>query len=442
VGAKLEDQWSRLRGDLPWTWNEVLALRPRAVALALLDPGHLEAVLVVDTPLPDLPVPPAAGEPRTHAGVAYRLVRRGAGDGSDDPERRAGLAWGRLGSLLLAATSERALRLTVEAAQADRAFAPALPGLLSLELDVDALEKDRYFRREFLFLGRHPRVRGRVRAALRLEAGQLVEVREGAGEPEPDGCEFAAPDAAAAGWDPDTGAFWPALRRSVLEPVPAPAERPVPAWSALPPAGRDTALDRYAVDLTKSGRSAGPPPGEEGELLRWRRLFTPDALPGWGHWVSRDGAPRLVVPWPEARDDEVQALVEETLRRVAGRVEVERRGPVREFRVGPGLPAAALKRTGAFLWFARSAGDLEDATAPAPRPGLLRWSRVDLDAARGEARRWAGVEGPPAPEIVRPLSDRVLGLLGWMPATRGLAVERTRTRDGWAERVVFETAGR
>jgi hypothetical protein len=442
VGAKLEDQWARLRGDLPWTWNEVLVLRPRAVGLALLDPGHLEAVLVVDTPLPDVPVPPAAGRPRTHAGVDYRLVQPGAGDGSDDTERRAGLAWGRVGGLFVAATSERAFRLTVDEAQARRLFAPALSGLVALELDLDALGQDRYFRREFLFFGGRPRAQGRVRAALRLEGGRIVEVREGQGVPEPDAYDFAAPDAAAAGWDPDAGAFWPTLRRSILEPVPLPPDRPLAARAALPSPRADGAEDRYAVDLTKPGIGPRSTPGEEAELPRWRSLLAPDRVAGWGHWISRDGAPRLVIPWPEARDDELAALVAETLRRTAGRAEVVRRGGVREFRVGPALPAVALRRTGRFLWFARDASDLEGVTAPSSRAGLLRWSRVDLGAVRGEAGRWAGAEGPLAPEIVRPLSDRVLGLLGWMPATRSISVERTRTRDGWAERVVFETAGR
>ena len=69
----------------------------------------------------------------------------------------------------------------------------------------------------------------------------------------------------------------------------------------------------------------------------------------------------------------------------------------------------------------------------------MRWGRVDLRAVRGEAGRWARVEGPARPETVRPLSDQVLGLLGWMPSVRSIAVERRRTEDGWEERVVFET---
>jgi hypothetical protein len=33
----------------------------------------------------------------------------------------------------------------------------------------------------------------------------------------------------------------------------------------------------------------------------------------------------------------------------------------------------------------------------------------------------------------------VLGLLGWIPGTRSVAVERRRTETGWSERVVFGT---
>ena len=46
VGSKLEDQWSRLSKDLPWTWEQIHALQPTAVGIALLQVGHLEAVLV------------------------------------------------------------------------------------------------------------------------------------------------------------------------------------------------------------------------------------------------------------------------------------------------------------------------------------------------------------------------------------------------------------
>ena len=43
------------------------------------------------------------------------------------------------------------------------------------------------------------------------------------------------------------------------------------------------------------------------------------------------------------------------------------------------------------------------------------------------------------PETVRPLSDRVLGLLGWMPEVRSIAVERRRAGGAWEERVTFGT---
>jgi hypothetical protein len=146
------------------------------VGFALLEVGHLEAVLAIDTPLARLPVAPRAGTARTHAGVPYQLVAPGAADGSEDSDRRMGLAWARMGSVLLVATSERALRLAVDESLAGRGFAAPLPGLISLELDLEALRKDRYFRREFLF--GEGREEGKVRAALPLEIGQLSEERE------------------------------------------------------------------------------------------------------------------------------------------------------------------------------------------------------------------------------------------------------------------------
>jgi hypothetical protein len=69
--------------------------------------------------------------------------------------------------------------------------------------------------------------------------------------------------------------------------------------------------------------------------------------------------------------------------------------------------------------------------------GLIRWAKVSLGAVRAESGRWAKAEGPPQPETIRPLSDRVLGLLGWMPNITGLEVERRKTSNGWTERVVF-----
>jgi hypothetical protein len=64
---------------------------------------------------------------------------------------------------------------------------------------------------------------------------------------------------------------------------------------------------------------------------------------------------------------------------------------------------------------------------------------VDLRALRAEGPRWEKAEGPAAPEETRPLSDRILGLLGWMPRTTSLAVERRRTATGWSETLVFGT---
>jgi hypothetical protein len=97
----------------------------------------------------------------------------------------------------------------------------------------------------------------------------------------------------------------------------------------------------------------------------------------------------------------------------------------------------AVRRTGGYVWVAASARQLEGVTAPRPSPDLVRWARADLMALRGEGPRWEKAEGPAAPEQTRPLSDRILGLLGWIPETTSLAVERRRTGDGWSETLVF-----
>jgi hypothetical protein len=67
----------------------------------------------------------------------------------------------------------------------------------------------------------------------------------------------------------------------------------------------------------------------------------------------------------------------------------------------------------------------------------VRWARLDLRAVRAQGDRWARAEGPAAPERVRPFSDRILGLLGWMPSTNTLALERRQTATGWSERLAF-----
>lgn len=439
VGSKLEDQWSKLSGDLPWTWEQIRKLRPRAIGFALLEVGHLEAVMAIETPLAVLPISLPAGSARSHRGVSYALVTPGAADGSDDAERRLGLAWAHLGGRLLLATSERALTLAIDEAQAGRGFEPPLPGLVSLELDLAALRQDRYFRREFLF-PEGPET-GKVRAALRLEAGRLVEVREGTGEPRGSVFAFEAPAAAAAGWEPEGQPFWSALRVGLLEPIPKPAEKPLPAVVGLPLPTQQVAEDRYAVNFTRPLVVPGAPPWEEGDLALWRALFDRQPVSSWGYWLTADGVRRLVFPWPQARDAELIELCRSTVARRAGRATVVRAGDTQEIRVGPELVALAVKRTAGFVWVGPTARDLATVPAPKATSDLVRWAQVDLAAVRAESGRWAKAEGPARPEQVRPLSDRVLGLLGWMPATSSLSVERRKTASGWTERISFSAAG-
>lgn len=431
VGSKLEDQWGRLSGDLPWTWDTIRQLQPRAVALAILEAGHLEAVAVLETGLPAT-LPP--GTPKTHGGVAYALVTPGAPDAGADPARRMGLAWARMGDRLLLATSERALLLAIDEAQSGRTFAPALTGLVCMELDLDALRRDRYFRREFLWPAGPEK--GRVHAALRQEGGALVEVREGAGEPRGSVYTFEAPGQAAAGWEPEGEPFWPAFRRGLLEPIPSPAEAPVPLVVPLP-AVSEAQTDRYAVNFTRPKALPGAPPWEEGDLAGWKALLSRQPVSSWGWWLGTDGVRRLVVTWPQALDADFLACCRATVARRAGPPSVVRTGDLTEVQVGPALPALALRRAGAFLWLGPSAQALRELPAPTKAEGLIRWAKVSLGAVRAEGTRWVKVEGPPRPESVRPLSDRVLGLLGWMPSVTAVSVARRRTATGWAERVVF-----
>jgi hypothetical protein len=435
VGSKLEAQWSLLAGDLPWTWEEILGLQPRAIGIALLDVGHLEAVFVFDTPLAALPVGLPDGEAKTHGGVTYRLVARGAADGRADTDRRAGLAWARTGAHLLVATSERGLLRALDEARAGRGFPPPLPGLASVELDLEALRRDRYYRREFPF-GDGPET-GRVRAALRLEGRELVEVREGAGESPAAAVTFDVAGAAASGWEPDGSGLAAALRPAILEPLPHLEDRPVRPVAPLPAAGAADA-DRYLVNLERPLAAAGAS-REEGELAGWRALWTKQPVAGWGWALGADGARLLVFPWPAARDEELVELARATAERRSGRAAVVPVGDTREVRVGPDLAALAVRRRGDFLWIGPSARALADVPAPVPAPDVIRWARVDLAAARREGSRWEKVEGPQAPEQVRPLSDRILGLLGWMPSTTSITVERRRTSSGWSERIVFGT---
>jgi len=132
-------------------------------------------------------------------------------------------------------------------------------------------------------------------------------------------------------------------------------------------------------------------------------------------------------------------LCRATVERRSGRATVGAVGASREISVGPGLPALAVRRTGGYVWIAPRARDLERVAEPRPAGDVVRWGRVDLRALRAEAPRWEKAEGPAAPEETRPLSDRVLGLLGWMPQMTTLAVERRRTGAGWSETLVFGT---
>jgi len=432
VGAKLEDQWGRLSADLPWTWTEIRRLQPRRVGMALLDVGQLEAVLAIETPLAALPITPPLGEEKHHAGASYRLIASGAGDGVSD-ERRLGLAWARVEDVLLLATSERALRLALDAALAQAGFHAPLPGLASVELDLDALRKDLYFRREFLFgSGRET---GALRAALRLEGDALVEVREGRSDERATAVQFDALGLGA-GWEPEASGLLGAIRGALLEPRPAPPYRPVPALVPLPAAGRDTE-DRYLVDLRRPLPGEGPE-NEEGELGAWRELLAQQPPDGWGFVVARDGRLRVVFEWPAARDAELLALMRRSVERRAGRVTVVATGATSELRVGPDLPAAALRRTGRFVWLGSDARALAAAAEPSRAADVVRWARLDLVALRAEAARWNRLEGPASPEAVRPFSDRVLGLLGWIPDVKAISVERRLEGSGFRERLAFE----
>jgi hypothetical protein len=431
VGTKLEAQWSALAHDLSWTWTNIQKLKPRSLGLALLSAGELEAVLVVETPLSTIPLPPV-GTSKTHAGTSYSVVARGAGDGRLD-DRRLGLAWARRGGHLLLATSERALVLALDEAAAGRGVSAPLPGLASLELDTEALARDPYFRREFLF---DAAGQGRVVAALRRENGTLVEVREGAGAASGPAFLFEPGRSVAAGWETDGALLFSALRTGLLETVPDPAERPVPPVVALP-AARAAVEDRYLVDFRKPAR--GPESRwEEGDLALLRSLVAKRASGGWGYTVLPDGERALVVPCPASEQRELEAALRKTIERRAGPAAVTT-GDVSEVRVGPGLVALAVRRTGDFLWIGSSLAALAGAATPRPADPVLRWAQIDLAAARAESDRWARAEGPAAPERVRPFSDRVLGLLGWIPRTRSIAVERRRAGAGWSERVVFGT---
>jgi hypothetical protein len=434
VGAKLQAQWGKLAGDLPWSWAEILKLKPRSLGLALLSPGSLEFVLVIDTPVGvALPLPSGKAQ-KTAAGAPYTLVAHGAGDDAQG-ERRLGLAWAKDGSRLILATSESAMVKALDEAGAGHGFEPRLPGVVSMDLDLDALRKDRYFKREFLFGASGDS--GHVAAALRVEGGRLVEIRQGMGEAKGGSAlVFETPGATAAAWEPEGETLWPALRAGLLEPWPNPSAKPVPPLRPLPATRAAEAEDRYLVDLGKP--QAGPnAPWEEGELKLWHELAARQPVSGWGYRLGADGTRIVVFTWPESLMADLERACRATLERRAGKLDPQSVGEAREFRMGAGLPALALKRVGDRVWIGPSAAALADVPVAHQEPDLVRWARLDLGGVRAEGARWGRAEGPATPETVRPFSDRILGLLGWMPRTSSLSVERRRSPGGWTERIEF-----
>jgi hypothetical protein len=211
----------------------------------------------------------------------------------------------------------------------------------------------------------------------------------------------------------------------------------VPPLTALPAAAGET-TDRYLVRLDRPSAQPGAA-WEEGELAQWRELLARRPAPGWGWLLDHAGGRAVVFAWPQKQHAEIEGACRATLARRGGRVQEARVDGLLELRVGPGLPTLALRRSGEFVWIGSSAATLAALGVPRPAGDVVRWGRVDLAAARVHAERWGRAEGPAAPERVRPFSDRVLGLLGWMPSVREVSVERRQSEDRWTERVRFES---
>lgn len=444
VGAKLHDQWTRFHGDTALSFETLIELQASSAALSVLNIGHMEMVLVLETPLAALPDIFEAGTSRIDHGKTYHLVRTGAADEGADGETRMGLAWSRDRGLLIIATSERAMKLALAALAAGERFTPKLEGLVGLELDLDALQTDLYFRRDFLFgsLPNAAESRGKISAALRLESGRLVEVREGVlSATGQRGAVFEAKDAVASGWIGDASTLLAELRRGVLEPIPTPALLPQLAKAPLPAAKAAGPEDRYATSIEVPAPSGGGSASEAAEIEAWSALLAAQPVTGFGYLVTPSRARLLAIPWPKEKDADLAALLEGTLTRRGARLApLAPGGDSRQYLLGPGLPVLAFKRMGDFVWIAPSAADLRSAPAVSWSSEVVRFSRLNLAAAREEGKRWARIEGPRSSENVRPLADRVLGLLGWMPAVRTLEVERRVTASGFRERVVFGVA--
>ena len=435
VGGKLEEQWGLFAGDLGLDWTSISALKPTAVGLSILSAGNLEAVLAIATPLAEVPWKLPAGTRKDHRGIPYAVVSPGAGD-DRTAERRIGLAWARTGGVLLLATSERALLLALDRSLSGGTREPGLAGFATVRLDLEALRKDLYFRREFLFAeGTAGPGQGVLNAALRLEGGELVEVREGATDETGGAASWGTEGRSlrAAGWEKDVSRLLSALRGALLEPVPSPAARPGSVRRDLPSVGT-AGEDRYAVDYTRPGAAPGELPSEA-ELPSWRELLAEAALTGFGWEISDRGAPRLVLGLPRALDERFAALVVETLSRRSGGATREADGSVT---VGPSLSAIATRRTGDWLWVGVSAAELLGVPEPASSPALSRWGRLSFTGLDTERRLWAEAEGTFSPDVSRPFSDRLLGLLGWAPSVVAVSSERRLAPGRFTERIRFE----
>jgi len=440
VGGKLESQWELFAKDLPISWKQIAALKPTAVGLSLVSVGDLEAVLAIQTSIAQLPFELPGGTEKSHRGASYRVVSPGAGD-DKTATRRMGLAWARAKGTLFLATSERVLKLALDRSLAGEGFSAFVPGIVSVKLDLDALRKDIYFKREFLF-DEGPE-KGTVLAALRVEGNDLVEVREGttvvnaassgaSAAETPAGATWPTADRsiAAAGWESEGKRFFSALRRGLLEPVPSPPSKPVPARKALPDPNA-TGTDRYLVDVTKPDTEETAGAGE-GELPGWAEQLK--SVDGFGWEIAKSGARRLVVKRSPDTDATFAslALATETRRAAVALASAS------QIQVVPDLSTLAWKRRGGWLWIAARPEDLVDVPEPATDGATLRWSLLDLQEVRKAGRGWTKAEGAFSPERTRPFSDRILGLLGWMPQTSTLTVERKKAGAGFTERLVWK----
>jgi len=431
LGAKLDTQWTAFSDKISLNWRTLKAMQPSSIGLALLDVGHLEAVLVIETPLSAASHSLPGGVTKKYNGVSYTLVAGGAADDSSGKDERMGFAWAGMGNKLIFASSERALKLTLDAAVSNISYNIVLEGLACLDLNLDELRRDIYFKREFPFP--NGAQTGRLYAALRRQGGNLVEVRQGMGESRSPVFKFEASDAVIAGWEPDGGDFWPTFRRALLDPEPNPSSKPVPALRPLP--STTGPLDSYLIDFTKPVTGRGTEAWEEGDLAIWKSLLA--GVPSYGYSSQRAGQRLLVFPWPAVKNELFMDACVASMARRHGRVSVVRLGDIQEIQAGPGLPVLAVRRAGAFLWIAARADHLSRVTEPQPESALIRWAKLDLNAVRAEESRWNKIEGPSAPGYDRPLSDRLLGLLGWMPDTAHISIERRKSDKGWIETVVF-----